>query len=114
MHDKYEDRTYLTGFEEDPGNGAAKLPFVFGQARWPKNDKRYPLWTDDPVEYWQRDLIPIALLRPEDIKEEIDQWVEHAIPADVVDRFSAYKEISSPATGCWSASCRGSAAASLR
>ena len=95
MHDKYEDRTYLIGFEEDPGNGAAKLPFVFGQARWPKNDKRYPLWTDDPVECWQRCLIPIALLRPEDIREEIDQWVEHAIPADVVDRHSAYKEISS-------------------
>ena len=97
MHDKYEDRTYLIGFEDDPGNGAAKLPFVFGQARWRwlKNDKRYPLWTDDPVECWQRGLIPIALLRPEDIKEEIDQWVEHAIPADVVDRHSAYKKISS-------------------
>ena len=95
LHDKYEDRTYLIGFEEDSENGAAKLPYVFGQARWPKNDKRYPLWTDDPVECWQRGLIPIALLRPADIKEEIDQWVEHSIPTDVVDRFSAYKEISS-------------------
>ena len=95
LHDKYEDRTYLIGFEEDSENGAAKLPYVFGQARWPKNDKRYPLWTDGPVECWQRGLIPIALLRPADIKEEIDQWVEHSIPTDVVDRFSAYKEISS-------------------
>ena len=95
LHDKYEDRTYLIGFEENPGNGPAKLPYVFGQARWSKNDKRYPLWTDDPAECWQRGYIPIALLRPADIKEEIDQWVEQAIPTDVEDKFSAYKEISS-------------------
>ena len=39
LRDKYEDRTYLVGFEEDPGNGKAKLPYVFGQARWSKNGK---------------------------------------------------------------------------
>ena len=36
LHDKYGDRTYLIGFEDDPGNGESKLPYVFGQARWSK------------------------------------------------------------------------------
>ena len=89
-----EDRTYLVGFEEDPGNGKAKLPYVFGQARWSKNGKRYPVWADDPAECWQRGFIPISLLRPEDIRDEIDQWIEKAIPDDTPDKFAAYKTIS--------------------
>ena len=95
LHDKYDDRTYLIGFEDDPGNGESKLPYVFGQARWSKNVKRYPVWTDDPAECWQRGFIPISLLRPEDIKDEIDQWVENAIPEETADKFTAYKTISS-------------------
>ena len=94
LRDKYEDRTYLVGFEEDPGNGKAKLPYVFGQARWSKNGKRYPVWADDPAECWQRGFIPISLLRPEDIRDEIDQWIEKAIPDDTPDKFAAYKTIS--------------------
>ena len=89
-----KDRTYLVGFEEDPGNGKAELPYVFGQARWSKNGKRYPVWADDPAECWQRGFIPISLLRPEDIRDEIDQWIEKAIPDDTPDKFAAYKTIS--------------------
>ena len=37
----------------------------------------------------------ISLLRPEDIKDEIDQWVENAIPEETADKFTAYKTISS-------------------
>jgi len=94
LHDKYPDRTYLIGFEEDPSNGDAKLPYVYGQARWVKNGNRYPMWVDNPKECWSRGFIPIRLLRPEDIRDEIDQWIEEAIPDDVFDRFKAYKEIS--------------------
>ena len=94
LHDKYEDRTYLIGFEIDPGNGESKLPYVVGQARWSKNGKRYPVWTNDPTECRQRGFIPISLLRPEDIKDEIDQWVEKAIPEGTADKFIAYKTIS--------------------
>ncbi len=95
LHDKYEDRTYLIGFEEDPGNGEAKLPYVFGQARWVKSGKRYPVWTDDPAECWARGFIPISLLRPVDIRDEIDGWIEKAIPKDSTDKFADYKAISS-------------------
>jgi len=94
LHDKYPDRTYLIGFEEDPSNGDTKLPYVYGQARWVKNGNRYPMWVDSPKECWSRGFIPIRLLRPEDIRDEIDQWIEEAIPDDVSDRFKAYKDIS--------------------
>ena len=95
LHDKYVDRMYLIGFEEDPGNGEAKLPYVFGQARWVKNGKRYPVWTDDPAECWARGFIPISLLRPVDNRDEIDGWIEKAIPQDSTDKFADYKSISS-------------------
>jgi hypothetical protein len=95
LHDKYDDRTYLIGFEEDPGNGEAKLPYVFGQARWVKNGKRYPVWADDPADCWARGFIPISLLRPVDIRDEIDGWIEKAIPQDSTDKFADYKSISS-------------------
>ena len=98
LTDKYEDRTYLIGFEEDPDNGEARVPYVFGQARWVnKSGQRYPLWTDDPAKCWQRGFIPISLLRPEDIRDEIDHWIEKAIPENTQDKFTfaAFKAISS-------------------
>ena len=93
LHDTYEDRTYLLGFEEDPGREEAKLPYVYGQARWSRNGRRYPLWCDDPAECWRRELTPLSLLRPEDIGNEIDQWIERAIPEDSANRFREYKAI---------------------
>ena len=52
------------------------------------------MWIDDPKECWNRGFIPIRLLQPEDIKDEIDKWIEVAIPDDVPDKFKTYKEIS--------------------
>jgi len=52
------------------------------------------MWVDDPRECWRREFIPIRLLRPEDIHEEIEEWIDNAIPEDVGDRFQAYKDIS--------------------
>ena len=94
LHDKYQDRSYLIGFEDDPADVSIKLPYVYGQARWIKNDKRYPMWVDDPRECWSRGSIPITLLRPEDTEELIDQWVEEAIPEDETNKkFQAYKNL---------------------
>jgi len=93
LHDKYQDRIYLIGFEDDPGDGSTKLPYVYGQARWSTNGSRYPMWVDDPRECWSRNLIPITLLRPEDMEEVIDQWVEKAIPNDATDKFQVYKSL---------------------
>lgn len=79
LHDKYQDRIYLIGFEDDPGNGSTKLPYVYGQARWNNNGIRYPVWVDRPSECWGRGYIPITLLRPGDILPEIRQWVALAV-----------------------------------
>ena len=93
LHDTYPDRTYLVGFEDDPTDSTQRLPYVYGQARWIKNGKRYPRWVDDPKQCWSRGFIPICLLRPEDMEDKIDQWVEEAITAEGVDMFEAYKRL---------------------
>lgn len=82
LQDKYPDRTYLIGFEDDPSNSDDKLPYVYGQARWTKNGANYPMWVDDPHECWKRGFIPIKLLRPEDILPEIRQWINGAVKGD--------------------------------
>ena len=82
LHDKYEDRTYLIGFEEDPTEPSSSLPYVYGQARWVKKGNRYPVWVDDPKECWNRKLIPLRLLRPEDMLGEIRKWLTAAVPDD--------------------------------
>lgn len=93
LHDTYPDRTYLVGFEDDPIDLSKKLPFVYGQARWTKKGKRYPMWVDDPKQCWSRGFIPISLLRPEDMEDKIDQWVEEAIADEDTDMFQAYKRL---------------------
>jgi len=82
LHDKYPDRNYLIGYEDDPSDESTKLPYVFGQARWSKNGSRYPMWVDDPKECFGRGYIPITLLRPEDILPEILQWIATAVGID--------------------------------
>lgn len=82
LHDKYPERTYLIGYEEDPHDTTNKLPYVYGQARWSKNGNRYPMWVDDPRECWNRGFIPITLLRPEDMMPEIRHWIITAVAGD--------------------------------
>ena len=82
LHDKYPDRNYLIGFEDDPSDGSVKLPYVYGQARWGKNGSRYPEWVDDPKECWGRGFLPICLLRPDDILPEIRQWIVTSVGDD--------------------------------
>jgi hypothetical protein len=98
LHDKYDDRTYLIGFENDPGDGFEKLPFVYGQARWNRNGTRYPVWVGEAAECWNRGFIPITLLRPEDVLTEIRKWISGAVGADrdkqdaLLDRIIALRD----------------------
>lgn len=94
LHDMFPDRTYLIGFEEDPADASKKQPYVYGQARWQKNGKRYPMWVDEAKECWSRSFIPIRLLRPEDIHDEINQWIEETISDVESDKFESYKALS--------------------
>jgi len=93
FHDKYSDRSYLIGFEDDPSDEGTKLPYVYGQARWNKNGSHYPMWVDDPKECWGRGFIPITLLRPEDILPEIRQWIAAAVENDHEQKDKLFDEI---------------------
>ena len=93
LHDKYPDRSYLIGFEDDPGDGSTKLPYVYGQARWSKNGSRYPMWVDDPKECWNRGFIPITLLRPDDILPEIRHWIATSVGNDHDKKDKLFDEI---------------------
>jgi len=83
LNDSYEDRTYLVEFEENPHNANTTQPSVHGQSRWMRKGSRYPLWADDPKELWERGYIPVKLLRPGDINDEIDAWIEDVIGDDI-------------------------------
>lgn len=52
--------------------------FIYCQPRWHRNNNRYPMWADDEATCFRKGLIPIHLLRPEDIGNEIDNWVSKA------------------------------------
>jgi hypothetical protein len=82
FHDKDPDRSYLLRLKPDPSDPTAELPYAFGQARWEKNGKRYPLWVDDQKECWNRGWIPMSLLRPEDILPVILNWITTAVAGD--------------------------------
>lgn len=93
LHDKYPDRSYLIGFEDDPLDGGAKLPYVYGQARWTNNGTRYPAWVDNPKDCWSRRFIPTRLLRPEDILPEIRQWIASCVGDDHQKKDELFDEI---------------------
>ncbi len=47
--------------------------------RWVnKNKLRMPLWAEGPAKCLERGLLPVSLLRPEDISHEVDNWVNVA------------------------------------
>jgi hypothetical protein len=54
---------------------------VVHQSRWmqKKNGNKMPLWSDDPLETFKRGCIPLELLRPEDIGNEISEWIDSAL-----------------------------------
>jgi len=94
LNNKYADRTYLIGFEDDPHVDGGRLPYVYGQARWPKNGRIYPLWVDNPQECWSRGCIPMHLLCPGDMQSTIDPWIDSTIASYADnDKFKAYKEL---------------------
>ena len=88
LNDTYADRTYLVRLQDDDAPGTSAQPVVLGEARWMKNGKRYPLWIDSPQECWSRGMIPLRLLRPDDVLEEVQQWVNQA-EQDNRDQYNA-------------------------
>ncbi len=82
LHNNYEDRTYFLSLNLEEDDDGKKLPTVYGQARWKKNGKRFPLWAEDPAKTLERECIPLELLRPGDIGDEIEKWCDAAVGDD--------------------------------
>ena len=92
LTDNYPDRTYFVQMtsdeEEDELSGP---PRTISQARWFRNGKRYPLWVDDPVKVWDRQLIPVGLLRPDsEGEEEFKEWAQLATQGDIDQLLELY------------------------
>lgn len=83
MHNNYDFETYyvyLKEFDRYEKDEERENMSVYSRGRYyKKNGERYPLWCDDPAECLYRGMIPTNLLKPEDIQDEIDNWIEQAI-----------------------------------
>lgn len=98
FHNNYEWETYFIHIEEfDKYDGDQDLPdmAVFCRTRYSKqNGERYPLWCDDPAQCLRRGYIPTQLLKPEDIHDDVDRWVEQATaplePEDGKDELKSF------------------------
>jgi hypothetical protein len=82
LYNNYEWETYFVYIEEFDDyeyDEKKEVLSVFFRGRYYKNNGiRYPLWCDDPAQCLKRGLIPTNLLKPEDIQEEIDEWIKSA------------------------------------
>jgi len=77
LTDNYPDATYLVNIKDD------KNPEVITITRWERNGKRFPLWVDQPRECWERELIPVKLLNPDD-ETTYQTWADSASNGDLV------------------------------
>ena len=81
LHDDYDDRSYFVVLEEDEESEA---PFyVMSYARWRKNGDHYPLWLNTPQKIWNKKMLPVPLLRPDnDAESALEAWAEDASEGD--------------------------------
>ena len=91
FHDNFQDRTYFLQFEPDEQAPEALVPTVYGQPRWERDSRRYPVWADEPPQIFRKGYIPLRLLRPGDISKEITDWCKKAIGTDA-DKILALKD----------------------
>ena len=82
MHNNYENETffiYIPEFDhEDDGINNENM-MTYCQGRWFNKNKKYPLWADSPSACFKKGLIPMNLLKPTDIRSEIDNWINDAV-----------------------------------
>lgn len=81
MHNNYEWETYFVylpaydAINQNP-DGESEIRCV---PRWyNKNKLRMPRWAEEAAKCLERGLIPVSLLRPGDITQEVDNWLVEA------------------------------------
>jgi len=83
FHNNYDWETYfiyLQEFDNYDGDEEREDMTVFFRGRYVKqgNSGKYPLWCNNPALCLKRGFIPTHLLKPDDIQEEIDEWINQA------------------------------------
>lgn len=91
LHDNYPSQTYLVTHKQDP-NDDELFPSVYGESRWNRNGKVYPIWVDDPQQCWDRGYIPIRFLSPDSDQEELRRWITATLPDNCSDKFETYQK----------------------
>jgi hypothetical protein len=78
MHNNYDWETYFIHIPEfDRTKNVANETTIRCEARWVnKTGLTMPRWAEDPAQCLERGMVPISLLRPEDISIEIEGWVK--------------------------------------
>jgi hypothetical protein len=103
MNSNYRRETYyvyLPEFDQTEDSIEEDEVFVYCQPRWDRNGTRYPMWADNEAACLRKGLIPVRLLRPEDVGSDIDEWIskatKHLIPDEncsaPMEAFSAYHD----------------------
>jgi hypothetical protein len=77
LTDDYPNKTYLVNITDE------KNPEVMAISRWERIGRKFPLWVDQPRECWERRLIPIKLLNPDD-QTTYQTWADSASSGDPV------------------------------
>lgn len=75
--DNYPGKTYLVDINDE------KKIEVIGISRWMRNEKKYPLWVEQPKQCWDRQLIPFKLLSPDD-ELSYQTWADIASEGDPI------------------------------
>ena len=91
LYNLYDNRTFLVSidkstidFNVNPSDYLqANEIEVVAQAIYERKGSRYPMWVNDAKECWERGLIPVHLLRPEDISKEKKAWLKAAASDDI-------------------------------
>jgi len=91
LYNLYDNRTFLVSidkstidFNVNPSDYLESNEIeVVAQAIYERKGSRYPMWVNDAKECWERGLIPVHLLRPDDISKEKKAWLKAAAPEDI-------------------------------
>jgi hypothetical protein len=82
LRDDYDNRTYFVDIRDVDDDGDGRRDYkVKAQSRWWRNGARYPQWCDDPVQVFERGLIPASLLNPLDQTAYVN-WLKAAVKGD--------------------------------
>lgn len=80
LHNNYEDKTYFLHLEPDDETG---MPcYVEPLTRWRKDEDKElrPFWANQPIEQWERRMIPLDLCAPgETAQQRFRAWSREAI-----------------------------------